>query len=61
MKQKNVLLEITSSKDLNASSREALARKLFENEEEMSKPVMSDEIFGTLEMTRVASTGKLNS
>ena len=32
--QKNVLLEITSSKDLNASSREALARKLFENEEE---------------------------
>ena len=31
--QKNVLLEITSSKDLNASSREALARKLFENEE----------------------------
>ena len=50
--QKNVLLEITSSKDLNASSREALARKLFENEEEKTL----DQLRKTDIITRIGPT-----
>ena len=50
--QKNVLLEITSSKDLNGSSREALARKLFENEEEKTL----DQLRKTDIITRVGPT-----
>ena len=50
--QKNVLLEITSSKDLNGSSREALARKLFENEEEKTL----DQLRKTDIITRIGPT-----
>ena len=50
--QKNVLLEITSSKDLNVSSREALARKLFENEEEKTL----DQLRKTDIITRIGPT-----
>ena len=50
--QKNVLLEITSSKDLNASSREALACKLFENEEEKTL----DQLRKTDIITRIGPT-----
>ena len=50
--QKNVLLEISSSKDLNGSSREALARKLFENEEEKTL----DQLRKTDIITRVGPT-----